>query len=155
MKMHWRSAALALLGLVVLGCANKSNQTTESDTTASVAPSAAPVSLDGTKWRLVDLGGAGVVAKAEATLDFADSGRVAGKGSCNRFFGTATISGESIHFGPIGATKMACLDTSVSRQEANYFKALEAAERITREDTTLSIYYADSDQPLRFMLRTD
>ena len=148
-----RKYFFGLLALLCVGCSSKS-KTSGTETTSTAVPATAFVSLEGTKWRLVDLGGAGVVSKTEATIDFADSGRVAGKGSCNRFFATATFSGDSIHFGPIGSTKMACLDTSISRQETNYFKALEAAQRFTRDDSTLSIYYAGSDKPLRFTQRS-
>src|SRR5262245_13056865 len=149
-------ALVGMFGALLIGCANNSSQVSGNETTTSVSAHAAgPASLEGTKWRLEDLGGAGVVPKVEATIEFMDSGRVAGKGSCNRFFGTATISGESIHFGPIGSTKMACLDTVVSRQETNYFTALEGAEKYTRQDSTLLIYYKGSDKPLRFAQRTE
>ena len=46
-------------------------------------------SLEGTTSRVEDLGGAGVIDNAEATLEFLVGGGVAGKRSCIRFFGTA------------------------------------------------------------------
>jgi putative lipoprotein len=52
--------------------------------------------LLGTAWRLEDLRGMGVVDRVEATLEFPEKGKVAGKGSCNRFFGTIEISGSAI-----------------------------------------------------------
>ncbi len=105
--------------------------------------------LPGTSWRLEDLGGAGVVDRVEATLEFSTAGRVAGRGSCNRFFGAVTIAGRSITFGSIGSTRMAC-PPAVSDQESKYFKALEQAQRFELRGSTLLITYVGSDKPLRF-----
>jgi hypothetical protein len=41
---------------------------------------AEPGGLQGTTWRLEDLGGAGVLDGAEATLEFPAAGKVAGRG---------------------------------------------------------------------------
>ena len=41
--------------------------------------------LPGTAWRLEDLGGAGVLDKVEATLEFTEGGKIARPGSCNSF----------------------------------------------------------------------
>lgn len=54
--------------------------------------------LNGTAWVLEDLGGTGVLDRVQATLEFSDSGKVAGNGSCNRFFGSVQLSGETISF---------------------------------------------------------
>jgi len=115
-----------------------------------VDPEAASASSDlaGSSWVLEDLNGAGVVEGTHVTLDFAEKGRAAGNGSCNRYFSTVDISGSSIRFGAVGATRMACA-TPVSLQEVKYFEALEAAHRFTVEGNTLSIFGGES-RPLRF-----
>lgn len=105
--------------------------------------------LTGTAWVLEDLGGTAVLDRAQPTLEFADSGKVAGNGSCNRFFGSVQLSGDSISFGPLGTTKMACAD-SVGRQEATYLKALQDAERLQLDDRTLLIFSKGLTRPLRF-----
>lgn len=112
------------------------------------AAGAAP-NLVGTRWRLDDLAGAGVVANAEATLEFPEAGRVAGRGSCNRFFGAVTITGTAIQFGTIGATQMACPDP-IGAQESRYFAALRGAERLTLDGDTLQLFGAGTAAPLRF-----
>ena len=104
--------------------------------------------LAGSSWALVDLNGDGVVEGTHVTLDFAEKGRATGSGSCNRYFSTVEISGSSIRFGAVGATRMAC-GTAVSLQEVKYFEALEAAHRFTIEGNTLSIFGGGS-KPLRF-----
>jgi len=106
--------------------------------------------LSGTAWRLEDLGGAGVLDRVEATLGFPEAGKVAGSGSCNRFFGTVEISGESIRFGPLGSTRMACVE-AVGIQEGKYLKALQDAERFRLDGSTLLIYSKGMEKPLRFV----
>jgi putative lipoprotein len=105
--------------------------------------------LTGTTWVLADLAGTPVVARAP-TLEFADAGRVAGNGSCNRFTGSVRLSGESISFSPLAATRMACADSAVSRQETSYFQALQGAERFRLDGNTLLIRSKGLSQPLRF-----
>jgi heat shock protein HslJ len=83
------------------------------------------------------------------TLDFAAKGRATGTGSCNRYFSTVEISGSSIRFGEVGATRMACTAPAASLQEVKYFEALEGASRFTLEGDVLSIY-GGAKRPLRF-----
>jgi heat shock protein HslJ/uncharacterized membrane protein len=107
-------------------------------------------SLLGTAWRLEDLAGAGVLDRVQATLEFAEQGRVGGQGSCNRFNGVVTIEDDSMRFGGIAATRRACPE-AVMRQETAYFAALQDAERYEREGDALRIYAKDRAAPLRFV----
>jgi heat shock protein HslJ len=109
--------------------------------------------LWGTSWMLEDLGGAGVIDNTMTTLEFPEVGRVAGRGSCNRFFGSVEVSGESLKFGQMGSTRMACPE-AVMNQESRYFKALESAERYTRNGDELLVYAQGFDKPLRFTRMT-
>jgi putative lipoprotein len=102
-----------------------------------------------TSWRLADLQGKPALEGVEATLEFPERGKVAGKGSCNRFFATANISGDSLTISKMGATLMACVGPGME-QEGRYLKALAAARRFSLAGDTLLIYIAGSDQPLRF-----
>ena len=81
--------------------------------------------------------------------NFPNEVSVAGKGSCNRFFGTANVSGDSLTLSKMGATLMACVGPGME-QEGRYLKALGAARRYSLEADTLLIYTAGSDRPLRF-----
>jgi putative lipoprotein len=105
--------------------------------------------LWGTSWRLADLQGSPALQGVEATLEFPERGKVAGKGSCNRFFGTANVSGDSLTLSKMGATLMACVGPGME-QEGRYLKALGAARRYSLEGDTLLIYTAGSDRPLLF-----
>ena len=141
---------LALVGLAFVGCASQTStsQTAPTSTPAAVTPE--PAALIGTAWRLADLGGAPAIPSVEATLEFPEAGKVAGKATCNRFFGTVEISGASILFGPLAATKMACIDDAANAQEKKYLELLQAAERFAFDGPTLLLYSRGNDQPLRF-----
>ena len=115
------------------------------------APSAAPApSLVGSAWLLEDLGGKDVIDSIAATLSFPEPGQAAGSGSCNPFSGTVTISGNTIAFGPLAATRKSCVP-NVNEQEAAYLKALQDAERFEVDDMFLSIYYKGGTKPLKFI----
>ena len=111
--------------------------------------SPAPASLWGSEWILEDLAGAGVVDRAQATLAFPETNRVAGKASCNRFSGTAEIDGGKLKLGPLVSTRMACPE-ALMNQETKYLAALETAERFEVQDSTLLVYCKGREKPLRF-----
>jgi heat shock protein HslJ len=105
--------------------------------------------LIGTAWRLENLFGRGVLDNAEATLEFPEVGKVAGKGSCNRFFGSVTVSAQSIKFDRIGLTMMACPE-QIMNQEKEYLRALEAAVRFEIKGEVLKIYTQGQESPMTF-----
>jgi putative lipoprotein len=113
---------------------------------------AAPASLAGTSWRVDELAGQSIPADAGGTLDFPEAGKVAGRSFCNRFSGQAEISGSSIRIGPLAVTKMGCGQSAMER-ESLFLAALGKAERFTLEGSTLLIYTAGSDRPLRLTRR--
>jgi len=127
---------LCIAGVVLAGC-------------AAHAPPGATPKLAGTSWRLVDLSGTPALAEPQATISFPEEGRVAGGASCNRFFGSATITGDAIALGSLGATKMAC-PGPIMDQEKRYLEALGNATRFSIAGTTLTIWTKGSDKPLTF-----
>jgi heat shock protein HslJ len=110
---------------------------------------AAPFSLTGSEWLLEDLAGSGVMDGIQATLTFPEARKIAGNGSCNRFFGSAEISGDTIKLGPLASTRMACPEAVMNR-EMKYLAALQAAERFEWKDPYLLIYCKGFEKPLRF-----
>jgi heat shock protein HslJ len=123
------------------------NVTSIEEAKASAPP--ASFSLLNTEWLLEDLDGSGVVDHARATLSFPEAGKVAGNGSCNRFFATAEIHGDAVKLGALGSTRMACPE-AVMNQESKYLEALQGAERFEWKDPYLLIYCRGFDKPLRF-----
>lgn len=112
------------------------------------APAAAP--LVGSEWRLEDLGGRGVLDRVQATLAFPEAGRVAGNSSCNRFFGSYTLMQDRIALGQLGGTRMACAE-AVADQETRYLAALQKAQRLEVNGTTMLMHVQGLDKPLRFL----
>lgn len=136
-----RSSPALLLVLLALGCATRATVPAGAGKTA--------VELTGTSWRLEELGGTAALGDVEATLEFPEAGRASGRASCNRFFGTVEISGSSIRFGPLAATKMSC-GAAADAQERRYLDALQAAERFDFDGPALRIYSRGMEKPLRF-----
>lgn len=84
--------------------------------------------LDGTSWRLVELGENEPVADdVEITIAFTGD-QISGSGGCNNYTGSFTLSDDNpflITFGPIAATRMLCPDPAGSAETA-YVNALDA-----------------------------
>jgi heat shock protein HslJ len=108
-----------------------------------------PFSLIGSEWLLEDLAGSVVMDGIQATLTFPEAGKIAGSGSCNRFFGPGEISGNTIKLGPLASTRMACPEP-VMNQEMKYLAALQAAARFEWKDPYLLIYCKGFEKPLHF-----
>ncbi len=84
---------------------------------------AAPASPTG-KWLAEDINGGGVIDRLQTTLDIRDDGIVTGMGGCNRYSGSANVSGSTIKFRPMASTRMACSPAAMN-QEAKFHAALE------------------------------
>lgn len=144
MKIFFASLALGAT-LALAACAPSSP--------ATPAPEAQkPMDLVGTEWLLEDNGGRGVLDNVQATLGFLPDGRVAGRGSCNRFTGSVTIEGARLSFTPLATTMMAC-PPAVMEQERTYLAALQAADRfeVSGEGPWLYIHGPGSTKPLKFI----
>lgn len=83
-------------------------------------------SLVGRIWLAEDIGGRGVIDRAQTTMTFDAEGHVTGSGGCNRYFGPVTIEGSAISFGQLGSTRMACVPALMD-QERRFFAALTMA----------------------------
>lgn len=79
-------------------------------------------------WQVAEIRGKPPVAGSKPTLAFDPDGRIHGNGSCNRFFGGFTLTGESLAISETGASMMMC-EQPLMDQERGLLKALEAIER--------------------------
>jgi pimeloyl-ACP methyl ester carboxylesterase/heat shock protein HslJ len=111
--------------------------------------------LNGTAWRLVDLGAdqPPVLPDAEITLAI-DDGQISGFAGCNNY--TAALSGDpavlqSFVAGPIAVTKMACAD-AISAQEATYLALLESVPGWRYEAGHLALAYLMDDGAYTYLL---
>ena len=107
-------------------------------------------SLAATSWKVTGvLSGSAVtslVEGTEATLEIAADGAVSGSATCNRFTGKATLGDDTVSFGPLASTMMACMEPAgAMEQEQAFLAALESVTgyeingndlRLTAGDTT-------------------
>ena len=91
--------------------------------------------LAGTSWTLTDLDRGGVTGTAP-TLELTETD-VSGTGGCNTFNGIYTTDGDTISFGPLASTMMAC-EPSIMEQETVYLAALDGATAYTVDGDTLT-----------------
>lgn len=102
--------------------------------------------LDGTSWTAQELQVDGTATRtAEGsviTATFEDD-VVAGIASCNNYFGSYAVDGDSITFGPIGTTLMACIPEYLA-QETAYLAALATANRYAVDGDTLTLFDGDT-----------
>lgn len=119
----WRGGAAWVvafgLGLVGAGCGGGESSSPTQATT--------PAALVGPTWRLTQLNGQPVIDGTTVTAEFSDEARVAGKASCNQYFGSARAEADGrIAVGLLGSTMMACAPQAVMDQETRYLAVLQA-----------------------------
>ena len=98
---------------------------------ASPIREAHPVSIAGSSWRIVAIGGAALPPQPEMTIEFAD-GRLTGQGPCNSIGGSALYDPTSgaIRIGDLVTTKRACVDPNLARVESVLVNSLRAATQV-------------------------
>jgi heat shock protein HslJ len=108
--------------------------------------------LIGPVWLAEDIQGGGVIDNVQSTVKFEPAGKVVGSGGCNRLFGTATVTGNSLAFGGIGTTRMAC-PPAVMQQESKFLNALAATRTFRFTGPYLKLYDAGGAELVRFTQR--
>ena len=133
-QLYWLSAVVMILGACATGTRPRSGG-----------------DLTGVDWRLTEIDGALAITSPAGSggrdaffrLD-ADSARVTGFTTCNRFFGRYEAPGDArLRFSDIGSTKMACVEAARSRQEQRFVDALQSADRYEIAGDTLTLYAGD------------
>jgi heat shock protein HslJ len=126
-----RAAPAALL--LLAACPGPRQQRQEQSSSPAQTP------ITDREWVLVTLGNqASPTGRGNqpATLRFdATASHAAGFAGCNHFRASYTLSGDSLRFGPILATKMACADGD--DLERSFLAALPLAARYESTDSTL------------------
>jgi heat shock protein HslJ len=120
---------------------------------AALSPAAsANVRLEDTTWNLTRLGPKDVVASENhrqpyIVLDSSNK-RVTGSGGCNRLNGTYILEKQTIHFGPIASTMMAC--PSGMEVEGTFLRALDKVHSWKLHGNELELQDEDGAFLLRF-----
>jgi heat shock protein HslJ len=120
--------------------------TSAPDAPETPAPAAPAAALEGTEWRLADIGGQPSPAGADSTRHpgftlLAEGRKVQGSAGCNRMTGTYQLDGQKLKFGPLATTRMAC---PAMETETAFLKALEATTRYEVSGSSLTLYGADT-----------
>ena len=135
-----RNAAIAL-SLLLASC-------------VSPAAGAGNVSINGA-WKLDSIAGTQVLSGTNPTLTFTADGHVNGNGGCNGFGGDFTREGDTLTFGQIVHTMMACTRPGLSYeqvmgQEHRFLSALNGAVRASAPETNVLVLTTASGEALRF-----
>lgn len=91
-----------------------------------VSKTEAQPELIGTIWALVSLSGQPVIEGSDIVVGIAEE-RIGGFAGCNTYFGPVQASGNQVQIGPLGVTRLTCLDESIMAQESDYLAALDTA----------------------------
>lgn len=153
--MSIRIPALLLLGAMATGCTSQrggEEVAADSTTLDTLAASGGTMpSLFDITWNLVELNGQAPPAgaggrSATLLLEPADQ-RASGFSGCNRMTGTYHHAGDSLSFGPMAMTRMACQDGMQLEQQ--YSAALEVVRTFRLSAAGLELM-GDSGTVARF-----
>ena len=125
-------AAVTLVAGALAGCAAPAD---------NAEPEATAVSDLNGEWQLTkasDADGALTVNGTPVTLVIADDS-ASGQAPCNSYTGAVEIDGDSVSFGTIAQTLMACTDDARTELEARYLAALEEVSGSTLTGDTLTL----------------
>jgi len=111
----WNALAAVIVAVAVSSCATVSKDTTSK-------PS---LSLSGTTWRIVEVGGTPVADPAQTEFRLDASGGVSGSTGCNTFTGSATVTGKKLAISPLATTRKAC-PAALATQETAILSALQS-----------------------------
>ncbi|WP_333821534.1 META domain-containing protein [Pinisolibacter sp.] len=114
----------------------------------TAAGAASPVG----RWIATEIGGQPVARGVETTLDLDLDGNVSGHGGCNRYGGTASAEGDTIRFGMMQSTRMACPAPEM-HQESRFHQALFRARGWRLEADRLDLLDEAGGTVARFLRR--
>jgi heat shock protein HslJ len=117
MKINLKYVFIVIISLVLYSCSSSSTTTTQS--------------VKNTKWMLESIYGERIdtmylTPNNAISLNLLDSNQMNGKAPCNSYFSGYQVSGQTISFGAIGATRMACDNLDM---EQKYFEFLGGVTR--------------------------
>jgi heat shock protein HslJ len=107
--------------------------------------------LENTNWKLDSLAGEAPLAETTITLRLVD-GKVGGSSGCNQYGGEYKVDEDTLSFGNIISTLIACLTPDgVMAQEQKYLKLLKSASRYQIVAQRLEIFDENDQSILEFV----
>lgn len=144
-RWMWMSLMVALAGCMAYGGGQKAKAPPSTEATTMT-------SLNGTDWRVQEIGGQAVVDPLQTSLRIGADGAASGSTGCNRFTGRATIEGANLSFGPLATTMRACPDDDVTAQEKSFLEAMGAVRKFSLDGQgALSLEAADGTTLIRLV----
>jgi heat shock protein HslJ len=122
-----RTPAALVLALLVAAVAACSSGGSASPSTDPV-----PVTLAGTSWKAVSVGGRSTVVDRPPTLTF-EATKVSGSGGRNQFGGDYSYADGRITFGQLPMTLMGC-DEPIGSIESDFLKVLGGGVTVSMDD---------------------
>lgn len=105
----------------------------------------------GDEWIVESIRKRGIIDRSHLTMEVSEDGRISGNAGCNRYFGQASITEDSIETGAITTTRRACYGEALQKQEAQYLRAFDAARTWQiRDDGLLYMHDSHGNEVLRF-----
>lgn len=98
--------------------------------------------LKGTLWVVTECLGQKAVAGTRLTLSF-ENGQVRGSSGCNTYFGSYSVSGSRIDVAQLAATKMACQEPGVMKQQGAFLATLAEVKTYRLEEDRLELVRTD------------
>jgi heat shock protein HslJ len=134
-----RLLPVLVLGAVLTACAGS----------GGASPSAAG-GLNGTSWTLVSINEREPTGDSAPTLVFDDAGNISGSAGCNTYSAQTEVEGNSIAFGPLATTQMACAGAA-GVQESAFLQAMDEVQayaidtqgRLVLEDGVVLVFEPD------------
>ena len=142
-----------ILALLAGGSAGCAAQQPDAPTSPSLPGNP---SLLGTLWTAFEIDGQPVAAgepqRQPSLLLSADGNRVSGSTGCNRIFGTFTHQGDTLRFGMLAMTRVACVPDTGAAENA-FLAAIEATRSQTIQNQALA--FRDQAGTVRMRLRAN
>ncbi|HEX6473711.1 MAG TPA: META domain-containing protein [Candidatus Limnocylindria bacterium] len=134
-----RVLAVLVLGVALTACGGD----------GASSPTAA-TGLNATSWTLASMNERAPVGDSVPTLAFDDAGNVSGSAGCNTYSTPTEIEGNSIAFGPLATTQMACAGAA-GVQERAFLQAMDEVRayamdtqgRLVLEDGVVLVFEPD------------
>ena len=127
-----RFAIIASLGIAAAACSRNAEVVS--------TPGGSAALMAGREWTLFSMREQPVNAGRPITLRFdAVEQRAGGLSACNQYSAPYTVTHDSLRFGPIVSTKMACVDADKNKLEQTYFAMLAQVRTYQLTDTILDL----------------
>lgn len=150
MRVLWGAFFTCVFLLTAVPAAQAGGWGNADGTSLRAVPPQESAGILDTVWVLEDIQHQGVIDRSYLTLQISPDGQATGDGGCNRFSGTAEVTGDQITFGMLMMTRRACAVEAMQMQENKYTTAFERVRQWRIENGLLHLMDDSGQDVLRF-----